>query len=202
MCFTIGLHNESNRLLATWTGTLFDALVELFWLFLSIRWTAYKWKQIGLWCLTPLSTIFQLYRGGQFYWWRKPGFPEKTTDLSQVTDKLYHIMLYHVYLALNGFQTHNFSGDIGIDCTSSCKSNYLPYDHNHHGPNELWISDWSRLLAGPMRGGFSRYIGQGSREPRIKGPVNLWVWRANFTSNILFRLASFLMEATIICKTW
>ena len=59
----------------------------------------------------PLSTVLQLYRGNQLYWWWKLEYLEKTTDLPQVADKLYCIKLYRVHLAMSGTRTHNFSCD-------------------------------------------------------------------------------------------
>ena len=67
----------------------------------------------------PLSTIFQLYRGSQFYWWRKPEYLEKTTNQLQVNDKFDHIRLYW----LNIFNVKTWSV-IGTDSIACYKSNY------------------------------------------------------------------------------
>ena len=56
-----------------------------------------------------------MYTWHQFYWWRKLEYKEKTTDLSQVTDK--------IITSLAGFELTMFVV-MGTDCTGSCKSNY------------------------------------------------------------------------------
>jgi hypothetical protein len=62
-----------------------------------------------LWCLTPLSTIFQLYRGGQFYWWRKPEIPGE--NHRPATSHWQTLALNVVHLAMSGIRTHDINGD-------------------------------------------------------------------------------------------
>ena len=74
----------------------------------------------GLWCLYAAFNNISVIVAVSFYWWRKQ---EKTTDLSQVTDKLYHIILYRVHLDLAGFKLTTLVV-IGTYCKGSYKSNY------------------------------------------------------------------------------
>jgi hypothetical protein len=68
-----------------------------------------------------LSTIFQGISWRSVLLVEETGGPEKTTDLSQVTDKVYHIMVYTSPRSRFELIT---SVVIDTDCIGSCKSNY------------------------------------------------------------------------------
>ena len=61
--------------------------------------------------------------------------PGKNLDLPQVTDKLYHIMLYQIHLTLVGFKLIALVV-INTECIGSCKFNYHMIT-NTTAPNTL-----------------------------------------------------------------
>jgi hypothetical protein len=103
-------------------------------IFLSFFYNRNIYPKIDFWCLTPLSAIFQLYHGDQFYWWKKPGYPRRTTDYGQATGKLYHLRLRVECALFCNLQSRARTHAVFVIGLYELLGNPIPNSLSHPGP--------------------------------------------------------------------
>ena len=135
----------------------------------QLRQTEYRCKMILVRAMVFNATFKQYfsYIGGQFYWWRKSGYAEKTVTCRK-SDKLYYIMLHQYTAPLAGFELTTLVV-ICTHCIGSCKSNY------HIIMTMTTSVVWMTYLPGYrtrliIPGNMSRNRGRSFRNPAISEP--------------------------------
>jgi hypothetical protein len=133
--------------------TLYEGLASvahnaLNWRVLSFWYEAKEWS--GLWWLTPLSSIFQLYRGGQLFV-EETGVPGENNRLVASNQCCIEYTSPGTGFALTTLVV------ICTDCTGSCKSNYHTITTTT-APTKEWITKMVIKQLGQISRSFSSYF--------------------------------------------
>ena len=85
----------------------------------------------GLWCLSPLSTIVQLYRGGKFHSWRKPEYPQEN---QRPATSSWQTLSHTITLIISEVWTHNISGEMTFNYHTITSRTAPAYDNQSCHP--------------------------------------------------------------------